>query len=92
MVNQCYNCEFSGGEKRKTNGSIDDCKSQCLADPSCVGIDAGNSNNACYFVDSTNVETSATSNYQAWKKSTNCGNDFFSNCLKFNSVLINFST
>ena len=74
MVNQCYNCEFSGGETRKTDGSIDDCKSQCLADPSCVGIDAGNSNNRCYFVDyDYQARTSGNSYYQAWKKSTICG-------------------
>ena len=73
MVNHCYDCQYVGGEIRKTDGTVEYCKRQCLADPSCVGIDAGNFNNRCYFVNSTNVGNYSSFNYQAWKKSTKCG-------------------
>ena len=76
MLNLCTSCDISGRERRVATGlTLERCKSICLNDSTCLGIDFGKNSRAgeCYFNFEQNINYESHGNFNAWSKSTNCG-------------------
>ena len=94
MVFQCGLCEIKGRELKVWASSEENCKSVCLQDKNCKGIDWGISVDECYlnFDDVKEVGTRHGVGYKAFRKDTCPGdtlsiNDYYS--LKMNVLMNN---
>jgi len=75
MLNLCTSCDISGRERRVATGlTLEQCKSICLDNSTCLGIDFGKNSRAgeCYFNFEQNINFGSHGNFDAWSKSTNC--------------------
>jgi len=75
ILNLCTSCDISGRERRVATGlTLEQCKSICLNDSTCLGIDFGKNSRAgeCYFNFEQNINFGSHGNFDAWSKSTNC--------------------
>ena len=76
MVYLCTSCDISGGEKSGGTGlTLEQCKSKCLDDSTCLSIDYGKDSRAgaCYFNIEQNVNAGFHESFDGWSKSTDCG-------------------
>ena len=76
MVSVCTSCDISGGENFVEGvDTLDECKSRCLRTPSCKAIDFGKGSRVgqCYL-NNRNSDYGSHSRFDAWKKTTVCGN------------------
>ena len=79
MTFHCSACEIEGREKYKDHRSLDQCKSECLKDDECKGIDWGfmwPNHYECYFVldDVNEVGTTFSVTFKSFRRQTCLGN------------------
>ena len=71
----CTSCDIKGSERRVGKGfTLEQCKSKCIDDSSCLGIDFGKNKRAgeCYFNTKQNVNYKSHGNFDGWRKSNQC--------------------
>ena len=79
MVFQCTRCEIKGDEARIQMGYTEkQCKSECLKDDDCMGIDFGiddGRDGECYFnyENVTVIGTKHHNSFVSWRKNLDCG-------------------
>ena len=76
MQRLCTSCDISGKEEKIGTGySLVQCKSECLNDAKCLGIDFGKGkrDGECYFNYDEYVGYGSHENFDAWTKTTFCG-------------------
>ena len=77
MVPLCTSCDISGGERRVygTGLTLEQCKSKCLDDTTCLGIDFGKYSRTgqCYINYEQNVDYGSHGSFDGWSKSNYCG-------------------
>ena len=89
MCTLCTSCDISGSETLVASGiTLDECKSKCLSDRSCKGIDFGKGRRAgvCYLNYGWHYGDYAWKNtdfgyhgyFDGYSKKYDCGNLFFS--------------
>ena len=79
MVSYCTMCEIKGRERYVGHYSLDQCKTKCLKNNQCKGIDYGvfpPNMNQCYLAldDVKNVGKTFTPTFKAFRKQTCLGN------------------
>ena len=84
MVSMCTDCDAWGNKKYIDKSTVDECKSRCLNEPTCVAIHfgKGSDHQGCYFslevrIFNGSIMFYENSGYDAWKKTTVCGNWLF---------------
>ena len=99
MCTLCTSCDISGSETLVASGiTLDECKSKCLSDRSCKGIDFGKGRRAgvCYLNYGWHYGDYAWKNtdfgyhgyFDGYSKKYDCGNLFFHyHKLKFEPLL-----
>jgi len=76
MCHLCTSCDISGSETTGGSGlSLDQCKSKCLDDASCRGIDFGKGGRAgeCYLNHGENVNFGSHDSFDGYSKNSDCG-------------------
>ena len=76
MLSLCTSCDISGRESSAGTGlTLETCKSKCLDDSTCLGIDFGKGSRAgqCYFNHEQNVRYGSHGGFDGWSKTTECG-------------------
>ena len=79
MVYLCTSCDISGSERRVGKRlTLEQCKSKCLDDSTCQGIDFGKHSRAgeCYFNLKQIVDFGSHGSFDGWSKSSDCGTFF----------------
>jgi len=77
MCPLCTSCDISGSETMAGSGlSLDQCKSKCLDNASCRGIDFGKGGRAgqCYLNLGQNVNFGSHSDFDGYSKNSDCAN------------------
>ena len=72
MVAECTWCEIKGRERFVGKYSLEECKSKCLENDDCKGIDWGVFNMKCYFAlnDVNEIGTTWSVTYRSFKRQT----------------------
>ena len=94
MCPLCTSCDITGSETMAGSSlSLDQCKSKCLDDASCRGIDFGKGwrEGQCYLNHGQNTNFGSHESFDGYSKNSDCGN-FFSLSLIFIEVLFKTST
>ena len=87
MVFVCNNCHITGRETQVAKGiTLEECKSRCVDDDTCLGIDFGAER--CYFNYDQNDNTEAYTGFDAWKKNAECGTLLLLNYLLIRKISI----
>ena len=76
IIPLCTSCDISGKESRiGQKYTLVQCKTQCLNDTNCLGIDFGKGDRGgeCFFNYEQNDDFGNHKNFDGWKKSSNCG-------------------
>ena len=71
----CTSCDISGREIRVSQKyTLVQCKTQCLNDNNCLGIDFGKGDRGgeCFFNYEQNDDFRSHKNFDGWKKFSNC--------------------
>ena len=75
MVSLCTSCDIAGTESFIDYLDLEQCKSKCLDDVTCLGIDFGKGrrDRQCYHNFAQNVKFGSHSYFDAWIKTNVCG-------------------
>ena len=75
MRHLCAYCEITGRESYVGTLTLEQCKSKCLVDATCLGIDFRkySATGSCYLNFEQNVNFRSYANYESWSKTNYCG-------------------
>ena len=76
MQSVCKSCQIQGSETiAGTDLTFEECKSRCVKNDNCHGIDfgKGTKKGICWLQTEQNTITSHHDSFDAWKKTSHCG-------------------